>query len=219
MRTETKIRTLFTFDELSEDAKQKAIDSNRDANVDFDWWEHSYESMSELANMCEISGFEISGFDLDRAQSIALKGSIDYSDLQKFARSEPKENGYKKLEELHMYAKSLLIKNLYPAIRSAIASTYHNGWAWEASASFERTRYGCTDDTKVETSFNCESESQGMIEQTEKCAEACSDFLDRFKDECFKMLGQEYDYLCSDAAIAESLEANGCEFLEDGTPA
>jgi hypothetical protein len=216
MRTETVVRELFTFDELSAEAKQKAIDSNRDINTSYDWWEHSYEMFAELADMCEISGFEISGFDLDRAQSISLKGRIDYSDLQKFARSEPKEQGYKKLEDLHNLAKSLLVKNLCPAMRSAIASTYHNGWNFEAGASFERTRYGCKDDTKVETSVDCSSDSDTMQNQSEQCAEACSDFLEAFKDSCFDTLSKEWDYLNSDEAIIETLISNDYEFTKGG---
>jgi hypothetical protein len=219
MRTETVVRELFTFDELSAEAKQKAVDNNRDINTDHEWWEHSYEMFAELADMCEISGFEISGFDLDRAQSISLKGRIDYSDLQKFARSEPKENGYKKLEDLHNLAKSLLVKNLCPAMRSAIATTYHNGWNFEAGASFERTRYGCSNDTKVETSVDVSSESVTMQNQADKCAEACSDFLEAFKDFCFDTLSKEFEYLYSDEAIIETILANECEFTKSGKPA
>lgn len=59
MRTETVTRNLYTFDELSEDAKQKAIDNNREMNVGDEWWECTYEDAHTI-------GLKITGFDLDR---------------------------------------------------------------------------------------------------------------------------------------------------------
>ena len=57
MRTiETKV---FTFDELSEDAKQKAIERLRDINVSHNWWEITYDDAKTI-------GLKITGFNLDR---------------------------------------------------------------------------------------------------------------------------------------------------------
>lgn len=216
MRTEVITREIFSFNELSDEAKEKAIDSLRDINTGHDWWRHTYDTFSELAGMCNISGFKIEGFDLDRAQSIALSGSIDYNSLQALAKQPIKEDGYKVLEELQTFAKSALVKKLCPAIRTAIATTYAHGYRFEAYASFERTRYGCTDDTRIETVTNYEGTSELMIRQTEQCAEACSDFLEEFKNRAFKMLSDEFEYLYSDEAVKEAIEANGYEFTEDG---
>lgn len=35
--------TVYTFDELSDSAKQKALDADRDRDVDHNWWEFTYE--------------------------------------------------------------------------------------------------------------------------------------------------------------------------------
>lgn len=57
MRT---IRTkVYKFDELSEQAKQTAIEKLSDINVGYDWWESTYE---DAANV----GLKITSFDLDR---------------------------------------------------------------------------------------------------------------------------------------------------------
>jgi len=216
MKTEVITREIFTFEELSEDAKQRAIDNLREINVNYEWWDMTYDNLRELAEMCNIAGFDIEGFDLDRAQSIALSGSVDYADLQSFARQPIKEDGYKLLDELHKFAKSALIKNLCPAMRTVIATTYAHGYRFETGASYERTRYGCTDDTRVETEANYEGTSELMVEQTEECAEACSEFLEELKNLAFKMLSDEFDYLYSDEAVREAIEANDYEFLENG---
>jgi hypothetical protein len=47
---------LYKFNELSESAKQKAIESLSDINVDFEWWESIYEDAKNI-------GLEITGFD------------------------------------------------------------------------------------------------------------------------------------------------------------
>jgi type I restriction-modification system DNA methylase subunit len=48
MRTETTTRTLYTFDELSETAKEKALEVYRDINLNFDWWDGTYEDAKNI---------------------------------------------------------------------------------------------------------------------------------------------------------------------------
>lgn len=50
---------VFTFDELSEKAKEKAIGNLRHINVDYNWWEFVYEDAKNV-------GLKIESFDLDR---------------------------------------------------------------------------------------------------------------------------------------------------------
>jgi len=58
MRT---IRTkVYQFSELSEQAKQKAIEWGYDLNVSYGWWESVYEDAAAI-------GLKITGFDIDRA--------------------------------------------------------------------------------------------------------------------------------------------------------
>lgn len=57
MRT---VRTkVYKFGELSEDAKQKAIEKFWDVNVDYEWWEGIYEDAKNI-------GLKITSFDVDR---------------------------------------------------------------------------------------------------------------------------------------------------------
>lgn len=50
---------LYQFSELSEEAKDKAIESLYDVNVDYDWWESTYEDAANI-------GLKLTGFDIDR---------------------------------------------------------------------------------------------------------------------------------------------------------
>lgn len=58
MKTITKTYTVYSFDELSEEAKQKAIESLYDINVNYEWWESVYEDAKNI-------GLKITGFDID----------------------------------------------------------------------------------------------------------------------------------------------------------
>lgn len=56
---------LYTFEELSEEAKQKAINSLADINTDFEWWDFIYEDAERV-------GIKITGFDLDKSSISAI---------------------------------------------------------------------------------------------------------------------------------------------------
>jgi hypothetical protein len=51
--------TVYTFDELDEEGKEKALDNLRGINVDFDWWEFIYEDAANI-------GLRLTSFDLER---------------------------------------------------------------------------------------------------------------------------------------------------------
>lgn len=58
MRT---IRTkVYQFSELSKEAQEKVINRMADINVDYEWWENTYEDAANI-------GLKITGFDIDRA--------------------------------------------------------------------------------------------------------------------------------------------------------
>jgi hypothetical protein len=51
--------TVYTFDELTEKAQQKAIENLYDINIDHNWWGSTYEDAEQI-------GLKITSFDLDR---------------------------------------------------------------------------------------------------------------------------------------------------------
>ena len=67
--------TLYQFEELSTEAREKAIESNATINIDFDWWDCTYESVKEM-------GITINSFDIyHRDISITIVDS-DYTARQ-----------------------------------------------------------------------------------------------------------------------------------------
>lgn len=55
--------TIYTFDELSDKAKEKARDWYREGALGYDWWDTTYED-------AETIGLKISEFDLGRASYV-----------------------------------------------------------------------------------------------------------------------------------------------------
>jgi len=65
MRTITTHTTVYKFDELTEEGKRKALENLYDINVDFDWWDSTYDD-------AETIGCKITEFDLDRGSYCRL---------------------------------------------------------------------------------------------------------------------------------------------------
>jgi len=55
----TRTITVYNFSELSEDAKENAIENLADINIELEWWEPIYEDLKSI-------GFECKGFEIYR---------------------------------------------------------------------------------------------------------------------------------------------------------
>ena len=64
---------IYNFDELDNKAQELAIEKNRDILTDFNWWEDTYYDAKQ-------NGVRITGFDLDRGQSI--NGEFIWSEIE-----------------------------------------------------------------------------------------------------------------------------------------
>jgi hypothetical protein len=65
--------TAYTFDELSETAKQVALYNNRDINTNYNWWDWTYQ---DAANF----GIDITSFDI-YYKNITIKFTLDPLDV------------------------------------------------------------------------------------------------------------------------------------------
>jgi len=73
----TKCIDVYKFSELSDEAKAKAIRKHCNINVDFEWWDCTYEDAAR-------AGIKITSFDFGRRQEITGKfttGAKDAADL------------------------------------------------------------------------------------------------------------------------------------------
>lgn len=58
---QTKTYTVYKFEELTPEAQEKALDNLRYINVEYDWWEPTYDDAATI-------GLRITGFELDRGR-------------------------------------------------------------------------------------------------------------------------------------------------------
>src|SRR5574343_362612 len=98
MQTITKEYTVYKFNELSDSAKEKALEKFYDINVDYDWYEPSYEGFIEDLNEIGLTCDNFH-FSLDRDYFIEPV-NLRFIDVEKFVKSKIDENIKKRIIEV-----------------------------------------------------------------------------------------------------------------------
>lgn len=170
----TICKNVYSFDELSEDAKRKAIEKCYDINVCFDWWESTYEDAKNI-------GLQIASFDLDRNRHA---------------------NGHF-LESGTECAFRILAEHGETCDTYKTASNFIADW----NKLVEKYSDGIhTDKVTEENEYDFDNEADELELQ----------FLKNILEDYSIILQNESEYLMSEEAIIETIEANQFEFYEDG---
>jgi hypothetical protein len=167
--------TLYEYDELSNEAKEKAIEEMYNINVDYDWWDYSYADAENI-------GLKITGFDIDR-------GSYCSGDFIESAEETAEKiiANHGETCETYRTAKD------YLAERSALVVKYSDGI--NTNVVTEENEYD----------FDCE------------CDDIDAEFLRSLLEDYRIILQHEYEYLTSEEAIIETIQANEYHFSENGS--
>ncbi len=191
---ETKI---YTFDELSDESKEKALDNCRDINT-FDgseWYDGVIYTCKDVAKALGVStdAIHFSGFS-SQGVGACFTGTYEY---RKGWRAELK--AYAPINKDLLEIGNALQEAQRKAFYSIVARIAHRGYY---------SHSGCMiidSDTGAGT-----FDSDGI-----------RDALRLLADWMYSSLEAEYDYLTSDEAVRESILANEYEFTENGisTPA
>lgn len=218
-RQDTKTATVYTYAELSDRAKDKARDRYREGNFDYDWWDGVYSDAIAMAALMgieigprygsEVAAIYFSGFS-NQGDGACFEGTYRYrkgalKDLKAQAPTgymDPETGQRVELEanvELHQIARTLQ-EIQRPYLYKLVATVKHSGHYQHS---------GCT---RIEVT-HADDPYRDVGDAEDGITQALRDFMDWIYDR----LEAEYDYLNSDAAIEEGIEANEWEFLEDGT--
>ena len=179
---ETKV---YTFNELSDEAKQHAIESLYDLNVDHEWWENVYEDAENV-------GLKIEGFDIGRGQDCTghfigsawdtaneiLKGHGPDCETFKTATDYMAEYKRLEVEQCQDEADRLCLPVEYDLYLTRAEYLYY----------------------------------QDEIDTEDIDAEFLRSLLEDYRI----MLQKEYEYLTSEEAIIECIDANEYEFTAEG---
>jgi hypothetical protein len=194
MRTEAL--HIYTYEELSDEAKAKARDWYR-KNDDNEYSEFVIDDAKEVAALMgwEIDKIYWSGFSY-QGDGACFEGIMRYNKggAQKLVKA------YTNDAELNRIAKawqSLQRRNFY----ALEASVKHRGHYYHEMC----TVFDC-EDTRSNYGWMQKPEAEDDIK------EIARDFMRWI----YKRLEAEYEYSVSDEVVAENIIANGYEFTEDG---
>lgn len=185
MKTHT-IKT-YNISELSSDAFRKAIDQNRDQNLQFEWYESIYEEWKEkLATLgFTVAEINFTGF-YSQGDGASFESQVD---LIKWISTRPK---YAVLEELINDSEITALVR-----RKDFHYNHKNTCTAEVSSN-----YTPHDETSLKLVDELETELEA--ERLKLC------------EELYKDLENEHDALTEEDSICCSLEAEGVQFLIDG---
>ena len=192
MRTATKRTDVYTFDELSESAKETAMQWYREGAFDYEWWD--FEDATQIGKIIgiDIDKIFFSGFS-SQGDGACFEGSYAYKvgsvkNLKEYAPTD---------KTLHQIAIDL----------SKAQRKYFYGLNANIKQSGHYYHEMCTE-IRVYDDY----ESWTDVDTENSIIEPLRDFMRWI----YKQLESEYDYLNSDEAVKESIEANEYEFDEDG---
>lgn len=207
-RTETITKTVYTFAELSDAAKEKARNWWRTAESQ-DW--HGAESVIEDAErVAEILGIE---FD---TQSVKLMGGGTRKDSLVYWSGFSSQGDGACFAGWYAYAKGCArkIREYAPqdetlhAIADELARLQRRAFYGLTARMRHRGHYYHSGCMAVEVEY-----SRALPEDLES---GIADQMRAFADWIYRQLEKEYEYMMSDESAEESIACNGCEFDESG---
>jgi len=202
MQTVVRKINTYKFNELPKNIQSDAIDYFREDNLDYEWWDCVYE---DFETICSIMGVKtaykkiyFSGFS-SQGDGACFEGTYSY-----------KRGSVKAIKEFAPLDKTLhdIALNLAKLQRKSF-------YRLEASIKQSGHYYHCYC-TNIEVSLNRENESRDYLSVTAEQENGITEYLRDLMKWLYKTLENEYNYLQSDEAIKETIEANDYDFTENG---
>lgn len=196
---------IYTFDELSDAAKEKAREWYRNGQLDYDWWDSVYEQADTAAKHL--------GIDIDRkgkhTPAIYFSGFWSQGDGACFEGSYRYKKGWRSAL-LHEFGPGDTLNELLSIGQSLQEVQSKQFYKLEATCR-HRGRYqhsGCMviDVEHADDRYRDIGDAEDEI----------TTLLRDFADWIYGRLEQEHDWLTSDEQVDESIRANEYTFNEDG---
>ena len=172
---------VYSFAELSDDVRERALDAFRDINVEYDWWDGAYYTIRAAG---ELLGLEIGDIHFDTDSYCIFDAEYQYvRGAVKAVKAEFPQN-----TDLHKIASEL----------QALQKRHFYSLSCAVTEGRDANRYSCF---RFGEDYDCED---------------LGDIIDDFAHWARILLRDEYEYLTSDDAVKEMIEANEYEFDEGG---
>ena len=173
--------TVYSFAELSDDAKDRALNAFRDIDVEFNWYEDTFGTIRAAG---ELLGLEIGDIHFETDLYCIFDAHYRYvRGAVKAVRNE-----FPRATDLHEVARDL----------QALQRRYFYSLSCAITKGRSMNRYECF---RFGEDYECSD---------------LGDIIDDFAYWARILLRDEYEYLTSDEAAQEAIEANEYEFDEAG---
>ncbi len=214
MRQETIVNNIYAFEELSDAAKEKALQDYCTSGMDYEWWDYIYEDAAAIA---ELFGFDIRQRRVDTTDGgHRYEPSIYFSGFYSQGDGACCEGDYRymkgALRQVKEYAPQ--DKELHEIVAGlqAFQRRYFYGIRATVKHSGHYYHSGCT---SIDVTWTMPSgyEEYPDLDTQEDVAQLLREFMDWI----YSQLEKEWDYQTSEEAFIETCEANGYEFTADGS--
>jgi hypothetical protein len=201
------VKTVYEFDELSEAAKQKAIESYRVDYPDHEWWDSTYEMIEQAAT--------ILGINLKQKPVKLMNGSTRYDPSIYFSGFYHQGSG-SSFDGVYRYSKGCVaaIKKEFPSDEKLHAIAADLVAVQKKEAYRLEAAIKSNGDNWISVEVDLDGDTWADLKDGSE--EGIKEALRDFNAWIYKSLESEYEYLTSDEAITETIEANEYEFTEDG---
>jgi hypothetical protein len=211
-------RTIYTFDELSDKAKARARDWWREGGLDYDWWDSTYDDFLQICAILGVTiktrSYQVSGKNGPITRSspcIEFTGFCQQGDGACFEGTY--EYKAKCAREIRRYAgRDEKLWNIADRL-VAVQKKYR----YDAAATIEHTgryshAYSTTINVYLANAGFRRADDLLFPEDETEIKEIMHDLMNWL----YRQLESEYEYLLSDEAVDESIEANEYTFDENG---
>ena len=216
MRIETTSRTLYDFDELSDEGKEKAREWWRQAENKCDFAEHVIDDAAEIAALL--------GIDLRKTPVKLGNGTVRYKPTIYWAGFSSQGDGAcfeglysfrnKAAEAVgHHATQDAALRGIAISLDTIQAENNNSLWANIRYCG----HYYHSNCMRIEVGTDAMDDDGAFLEVSRETSGIVAELLRDFADWIYSRLETEYNYLMSTEQVDENIRANGYEFLEDGT--
>lgn len=188
------------YNELTNEAKEKARDEYRNAEGNFEWWDGVYEIVKETATSfgLRIDDIYWSGF-WSQGDGASFKGVLDFKETDEADLPKAIQPIYARLKEMHAMLRLALQEDLWVRVTQSGRHVHEmsmdvEGGYWEEDDNDE------------------DREGLVVFDFYDEILELMRDYARWIYD----ALESEYEYLNSDECVEETLLANEYDFDEEG---
>lgn len=193
-------KTVFKFDELDAQAKERARDWYRNGNLDYDWWDAIYSDAVTVGSLL--------GITIDRNRN---RTEIYFDGFYCQGQGSSFNGTYKYQPKAPKMVKDYapLDEELY-RIATALQAVQRRNF-YRLAAYIESHR---TSDIRVVV-----HEKDNLYCDIGGAEDEVVDLINDFNHWIFTQLTREYEWLTSDEVVDQNIIANEYEFYEDGSVA